>query len=203
VSRPNITEQIPSIGVDAVRETHPVNQSIWAVVGRLFVGAHAQAARLSPDDREEITVQSVLRSELLYRLTDVGYCVIACVVLVAAAFRLPGGSPLRETKMYWATLLGVLTVLPFSLSHYSFLLIFPLLALLCDRDEPLERTYALGALCLFLALLHRFWAWLPPLGVLLGFLFPAEVLMGSALVVSALKQGHRSATANARSPSAR
>jgi len=184
-------ERVPQSGIGAAQSSYPINQSIWGVATRLFVGGKTQRARLSADNVQEIMIEPLLRSHLSYWLTIVGFCLTTAVVLVSSLWYMPAGGDALEAEGYWATLMGILTVLPFSWYFYAFQLIFPIMTLLSDEEWQTKHVIGLGTICLLLTLAHRFWAWLPPCPLLLAFVFLAEVIMEVALIASVIKRSPR------------
>ena len=92
-------------------------------------------------------------------------------------FTIPADDVVRESHTFWATVIAVMAVLPFSWTHYAFFLLFPLVSLLADTRQRLRSAIGLGTGCLLLTLVHRYYAWLPPSPLLLGFVFLAYITM--------------------------
>lgn len=184
-------ERMPQSGINMAQSPYPNNQSIWGVTTHLFIGGTTRRARLSVNSVQEIMIEPLLRSDLLYWLTVVGFCLATAVVLASSLWYVPSGEGALEAEGYWATLMGVLTVLPFSWNHYAFYLIFPIMILLSDEEWQTKHVMGLGTICLLLTLVHRFSAWLPPCPLLLAFVFLAEVIMEVALIASVIKRSPR------------
>lgn len=175
---------LPEYGIALTRNPTPSNQSIWAVATRLFIGGTIRGARLTAANTYDLALPALLPARALWWLAVIGFLLAAVLVLAALTWRLPAGEHQLEERAFWAVVLGIVTVLPFSWPHYAFVLIFPLVTLLSDPSVPASHTLPLGATCLLMTLLHRLWSWLIAHPLTLSFVFLAEVTMGVALLLS-------------------
>lgn len=168
--------KMPSAGVENANTFREGNQSVWGAAQHLFRGGVGHYARLSEDARAT-DVAPLMRSELLYLTTTMGFCVLLAGVLLYVCLSIPAGDLVAESHAFWAVVIAIVAVLPFSWTHYAFFLLFPLVSLLADSRQRVACVIGLGVWCLLCTLVHRFYAWLPPSALLLNFGFVATVLM--------------------------
>jgi hypothetical protein len=178
------TDRLPGSGRQYAQSFTAPNQSIWGVAQRLYRGGTTRYTRLSNNNSWATEIRPLVRSDLLYWLTTVGFCASMAVFLTVLLVNVRAGDGAREAEAYWALVVALLTVLPFSWTHYAFLMVFPLVSLLCDEKENTSQTVVIGAVCLLCLLVQRFFAWLPPSPLLLNFVFVAEMTMVFGLAAS-------------------
>jgi hypothetical protein len=174
---------MPTAGVENANTFREGNQSVWGVAQHLFRGGVGHYARVSEDARAT-DVAPLLGSEGLYLATAVGFCALLAGLLLYVCLLFPDGDLVAESHAFWAVVIAIVAVLPFSWTHYAFFLLFPLVGLLADGRQRIASVIGLGVWCLLCTLVHRFYAWLPPSALLLNFVFVATLLMLLALVTA-------------------
>ena len=188
-TREYFLRDMPGFAHRATATALPVNQSIWGVAARLFLGGAATRVRMSVENLDVIRITPLGHSSQLYGLTVTLF--LACTLVAAGYLMLFGGArpgSVEEHKAFWFCVVAILTVLPFSWNHYSFFLVFPLVLMLADERDPPGYAIRTGTICLLLTLFSRFWAWLPPHALLLGFGLAAMVLMEGELMGSIVRR---------------
>lgn len=175
-------KDLPSSGARMAQAAIPINQSIWGVSTRLFLGGTTERARLSGGSVENVHIEPLLSSRPLYWLAIAAFLAALAIVLLRFVTGIPAGHFVLEERAYWACVMSVLTALPFAWNYYALHLIFPVAVLLFDDGLPVRFGLSVGTVCLFLTLVHRFWAWLPLHPLLLAFVFLAEVIAIVALL---------------------
>jgi hypothetical protein len=122
--RDYFTDRLPGSGRQYAQSFTAPSQSIWGVAQRLYRGGNARYTRFSNNNSWVTEIRPLLRSDLLYWLTTLGFCVSMAIVLIVVVLRVPGGDGAREAEAHWAAVVALLTVLPFSWTHYAFLMFF-------------------------------------------------------------------------------
>jgi len=169
--------KMPNAGVENANTFRAGNQSIWGVAQRLYRGGVGSYARLSESNGRDTDIAPIVRAEWLYWFTTIGFCATVAAALLWLFASIPADNLVAESHGFWAGVIAIVAVLPFSWTHYAFFLLFPLISLLADEGQPLASVYGAGVLCLLLTLVHRFYAWLPPSALLLNFVFVADAVL--------------------------
>jgi hypothetical protein len=145
------------------RGDFPTNQSIQAVLARLFSVSQYHFSVLSPDNYVTITVNPLINAPQIGSLLayiGAGFIAIStiCVLAIRVRHALEGSSLLPD---YALLVTAALLITPLVWDNYYVLLLIPIFALLrYYRQSPRRSIRMALLLALLFLVLQRYWRWL-------------------------------------------
>lgn len=179
-TREYFTDQLPRYGIQMAQSPEPLNQSVWGVASRFFIGGQTTRQKLSAQNVESIEIVPIVASKSLYWASILVYAIGVGLVLLWTIKKMDLESDESE-KFFWLIIVFILPLLPFSWYFYSYLLLFPLLLLITQFPKN-QTLWILVLSILLLTLLNRYWAYFPPSPFFLGFSFLATLLTAVTLI---------------------